>query len=628
MTDGENVRGISLPSHVYLSPTSFFRTPVVPRAGRLAHRRRMNMGWLVAMICAVAIPLHAGAVFSPTMDVASHVDIRLESWLESVPSFGFVPVTVRIRNGDSQAHTWVVTSSNGYGMGGGLRADAEMTVEPGRDAERVIYAPVTAHTDRAYYYGALSFAVAGYGVDSSAAGAVTHTSGYGGSRTEFIGMSRVVASKHWSALKDKLDPSGTSGVRSGASRSDLEGSEVDMTAAPEDWRGYSGLAQLWMEEGEWLGMRPAAKAAMLDWVAMGGRVYVLASDGSEARAGQLGLPRKVKDARRYGAGEMVLMAWDGKGMSVDEMAREIRRSDTNGLCSQLGGYDKSWDLRDLAGNLSLKSGLIFGFIAIFGILVGPVNLFWLAPAGKRQRMFWTTPLLSLAGSVLLVAIMILQDGIGGSGARLTLAILQPEQKRLAIMQEQVSRTGVLLRRSFPIAETGWMQPLEMAKSTGFNPLRENRYSYTETDTSREGDWFASRSVQGHLLETVRPSRAAIEWFAAAAGQPPSVLSNIESTLKIVFIVDENHGVWMAQDVGTGEKKPATPSTRAQLDAWLRDGPKKLAGPVLSAAMASLVQQTGCVFAEVTDASKLAVPTLASIRWSEDRAIIAGPFLKR
>ena len=175
------------------------------------------------------------------------------------------------------------------------------------------------------------------------------------------------------------------------------------------------------------------------------------------------------------------------------------------------------------GSCRVRSGLIFGFIAIFGILVGPVNLFWLAPAGKRQRMFWTTPLLSLGGSLLLVAIMVLQDGIGGNGARLTLAILQPEQKRLALMQEQVSRTGVLLKRSFPIVEPGWMQPLDLAKAESSYSSREGRHSFDETDTTRTGDWFASRSVQAQLLETVRPSRAAIEVFPpAAAGQPPSV----------------------------------------------------------------------------------------------------------
>jgi hypothetical protein len=568
----------------------------------------------------------AAASFSPTVDPGSHVDIRLESWLESLPVCGFVPLTVRIRNGDAQTHTWAVTSSSGYGTGGGLSTSADITVEGGHSGERVIYAPVTAQTSRSYYYGALNFNLSGYGVKLGPAGSVNHSGSYGTGRTPFIGMSKMLAAKHWSALRSKLSASTGSG--SGPPRTELDGSEVDMTAAPEDWRGYSGLVQLWMDENEWLAMRPAAKAAMFDWLAMGGRVYVMATENSEARAQHLGLPRMTGDTRPHGAGTVVLMAWNGVGTTLDRIAAEIDRTDSDGLRSHLENYDnQSWELRTLAGELSLKAGLIFGFIAVFGILVGPVNLFWLAPAGKRQRMFWTTPLLSLGGSLLLVAIMVLQDGIGGNGARLTLAILQPEQKRLALVQEQVSRTGVLLKRTFPIAEPGWMQPLDVAKGAASNPLRDGRYSFVETDTMRLGDWFASRSVQAHLLETVRPSRAAIEVFPSkVAGQPPSVLSNVESSLKVLFIVDES-AVWIAEDVGTGEKKLATPSTKGQLELWLRDGPRKLAGPVISAALANLEKQTGCAFAEVTDATKFAVPTLSSIRWNSDHAIIAGPFLQ-
>src|SRR4051812_6508518 len=465
--------------------------------GSCGRWRYAALTWLV--VTALTVCLRGASVFSPTMTPNSHVDIRLESWLEALPSHGFVPLTVRIQNGTSQEQTWKITSSNGYGMGGGgLNSTVSMTVEAGRSGERVIYAPVTAQTSSGYYYGTLNLSVSGYGVSPGVAGSINHPGSYGGGRTGYIGMGRAVAANHWSALRNKLTTSGA--ARPGTTRSELDGSEVDMAAAPEDWRGYSALAQLWMDESEWLAMRPAAKAAMLDWVAMGGRVYVLTAENSEARAQQLGLPPQVGDIRRHGIGGIVLMGATKGSVSLDTMVNEIHRSDTSGLRTQLEGYDNPWGLRKLAGELSLKSGLIFGFIAIFGILVGPVNLFWLAPAGKRQRMFWTTPLLSLGGSLLLLAIMVLQDGIGGSGARLTLGILQPEQKRLAIMQEQVSRTGVLVGRSFPIGEPGWMQPLELSHAGSINPLRENRYLYTETDTMRKGDWFSSRSVQGHLLE--------------------------------------------------------------------------------------------------------------------------------
>lgn len=603
------------------------------RTAKSTKLRLHHSGFVIRIFsCAIALALlsssslFAGSMFQPSMELESRVDIRLESWLETRPHAGHVPMTVRIHNGDSQPHSWTITSDDGYGGAGGARMTATMTVEAGRAAERVFYFPVTAQTGNGYYYGSLGFSVNGFGVKDSSAGALHHSSSYGGNRTEFIGMSRKLSAKHWSALRDKLNNSGSS---SSSTRSDLYGSEVDMPSAPEDWRGYSGLTQLWMDESEWQTLRPAAKAAILDWVAMGARVYLLAPDASAERAKTLALPAKVKDSHPHGAGDIMLMAWDGKALPLDSVVREIRSAEAASTRRQLGEYDAKWALRDLAGDLTLKSGLIFGFITVFGILIGPVNLFWLAPAGRRQRMFWTTPLLSLGGSLLLLAIMVLQDGVGGNGARLTLAILQPEQKRMALIQEQVSRTGVLLGRAFPIAEPGWMEPLTLNSSAGFNPMREIRYKHEQDEHSRTGDWFSSRSVQAHLLETVRPGRGVIEVFApAAAGQPPSVLSSIETPLRKLFIVDESNAVWVAEDVGTGEKKVTKTATHAQLGDWMRNGPGKLAGPVLTASLKRLGQGTGCVFAEAADASNLAVPTLSAIRWTDDHAIIAGPYIKR
>src|SRR4051812_23558345 len=91
------------------------------------------------LLSAVLIPsaVRAAPTFSPTVDLTSHVDIRMETWLESVPNGGFVPVTLRIRNGDTQPHTWEFTSnSGGYGAVGGVSASARLTVEPGQTSER------------------------------------------------------------------------------------------------------------------------------------------------------------------------------------------------------------------------------------------------------------------------------------------------------------------------------------------------------------------------------------------------------------------------------------------------------------------------------------------------------------
>jgi hypothetical protein len=99
-------------------------------------------------------------------------------------------------------------------------------------------------------------------------------------------------------------------------------------------------------------------------------------------------------------------------------------------------------------------------------------------------------------------------------------------------------------------------------------------------------------------------------------------------LKILFIVDESGRVWKTEDLGAGEKRVLISSTRGHFDAWRRDGFAKHSGPVIHATLAQLGGQKGCAFAEAADASKLAVPTLGSIRWTHDFAIIAGPYTTR
>jgi hypothetical protein len=173
-----------------------------------------------------------------------------------------------------------------------------------------------------------------------------------------------------------------------------------------------------------------------------------------------------------------------------------------------------------------------------------------------------------------------------------------------------------------------MQPLRIENPLlSYPSYREVRYNYNESDTQRSGDWFSSRSVQAHVLEAVRPSRASVEVFAGEGGHAPSVLSNVETSLKLIYVVDESGAVWQAEDVGTGEKKQTRASSRAEFDRWLREGVRKEAGPVFGAAFDALVGQRGCVFAEAAQPSKLAIPTLSSVRWTDDHAIIAGPYIK-
>ncbi|QIF04862.1 hypothetical protein [Roseimicrobium sp. ORNL1] len=575
------------------------------------HRRILALA-LLGCIAAGSAP--AATVLSPRMDTASGIDIRLESWLDACPPAGFVPIRIRIRNVEKQTHTWTITSQSNNGGS----SSVDITVEGGKEGERMMYAPILLQAEATYYTN-VGFRVSGPGVAEEAAGNVQNGGGYASSRTEYIGMSASLHAKGWSALEGKFSSSSHSSAN-------LQGSKVDMSSAPEDWRGYAGLAQLWMDESEWTSMSGSAKAAMLEWVALGGDVHLLCADTSDARLEQLGLPPLLKSGRRVGAGEIHAHSWDGNSLPLVAMVSEIRGVKDTTRRELMSDYRGKWGLAEIVGPLTIKSGLIFGFIAIFGLLVGPVNLFLLAGTGKRQRLFWTTPLLSLGASALLLALMVLQDGIGGSGARSVFALMLPDQKRVAVTQEQVVKTGVLLGRSFERADADLMAPLNLTSAS--QPSNwESRYNVEESETKRGGAWFASRSLQAHLLQTVRPSRAGVEVFAAEGGGAPSVLSTVEATLQRVFIVDQNSKVWTAEDVGTGEKKVMKASTEAELNQWMNDHAGKTSGPMIAHLLKQVERRPGFAYAEAAEASKFAVATLPSIRWNHERLLLAGPYVK-
>jgi len=592
----------------------------------------MSRHSLLLLLCPVIFLLGAvsaraaGTVMQPSVDPRSGIDIHLNSWLESCPPFGIVPIRVEIANRTNAPHTWEVRAQDGYGADGTIISSTAITVDAGRTASTMLYVLTKPLTGTYGYYRNMNFVVSGHGVTSGMTGGLRSASSGSGTATEFVAMSTTLSSKGWSQLKSLFGTSSGSTSRRFGSF-ELDGVEVEMKSAPTDWRGFSGLNQLWLAESDWVTMNEGAKAAMMEWVALGGSVMVMTEDTGDAKLEQLKFPAGAGTKRRHGLGRITAWLWNGKTLPVDGIAQAIKDADDHSLRKQLGEYNPAkWSLHKLVGDLGLKHGLIFGFVAVFGILMGPVNLFLLAPASRRHRLFVTVPALSVLGSALLVSLMILQDGMGGNGARLTLALLMPEQKKMLLRQEQVSRTGVLLKRSFASDETSWMQPLPLGDSSSLGRMRDMNHHYNENPFERSGDWFTSRAIQAQLITTSRPTRAAIEFTAGEGDAPPSVLSTVEVPLDKLFVVDAAKKVWSAENVGTGEKKVLRASTETDFNAWMKSR-RTDAGPVVAAALDDLASATGYAFAEAASGSKVAVKTLASIRWNNDRVIYAGPCMK-
>ena len=401
-------------------------------------------------------------------------------------------------------------------------------------------------------------------------------------------------------------------------------SEVDPSSAPEDWRGWTTLREFVLTDDDWTAMPTASRRAMLQWLALGGHVVLLADDTDRDRLDRIGLPASQADGRRrVGAGEVIALANEAISRGTADTALGdalIERP--------VGWADSPWSgvgLGRQAGFLErgLPVAAILTFLALLAIIAGPVNIMLLAGGGRPARIFWTTPVISLVATSLLLGLMFFRDGVGGAGARRTLCLLDPDRNTMAILQEQFSRTGILLGGSFPIREPSWMQPQPITTTPYNVPTVTGSFVEIE-DQRRSGDWFTSRSDQAFTLQAVRPGRGRIE--LAGSAEAPEVLSSLDVTLARVLLIDDQGKWWKTGPLGAGERRRLEPADAAEFESVHNELVGGASHPV-ARAINRLNGLPGYAWAEAAEPGKVAIATLDAIRWSQDKAWFVGPIVR-
>jgi hypothetical protein len=277
------------------------------------------------------------------------------------------------------------------------------------------------------------------------------------------------------------------------------------------------------------------------------------------------------------------------------------------LASSLASSSESSDLIEVKPNVPL----LFGFMGLFAIIVGPVNVFALARR-RRGRLFWTTPFISLCASALLIGMIVAQDGLGGHGVRGAEVCLFPQSRNAVVMQEQVSRVGLLLDSSFQTRDPVFMRQLELpARENGPARGRELR----NEGTSYAKGWFVSRAAQAQRIVAVVPTRAEITLLNAAdvrdKGDAPVIVSGFDTTLDTLSYTDGQHRNWQGQTIRTGQKQT------------LESAPENARPFEVTEALRLLAVQPGYFRATASHGADY-VTTLGSIHWTDQPVNYVGP----
>jgi len=224
----------------------------------------------------------------------------------------------------------------------------------------------------------------------------------------------------------------------------------------------------------------------------------------------------------------------------------------------------------------------------------------------------------------LVGLIILQDGFGGSGRRLVLMEVRPDgdQNAAFIHQEQVSRTGVLTRSGFTVDTPAFFSPVPIATSPWARFTTSNAkgtFNLQPSGASLEasGDWFQSRSEQGHLLSAVIPTRGRIE----STSNPEQMVSTFDFPIETLFYTSDGKQWLRADKIETGKSFKLTPIEFSMADPEIMELENSFTKR--NRELFSSVRKRPGHFIAVTDAAP-AINTHPGVRWQETKTVITGP----
>ncbi|MCF7733844.1 MAG: hypothetical protein K9N23_19310 [Akkermansiaceae bacterium] len=526
-------------------------------------------------------------------NILSHTDpdgagIAVEAAFEPHGRWSFVPLEVTLKQAGGKAAEWqLMMEAPGYGRGS-FRSGVGLLAKTRQTRASILLVGGTTT-----YYGSSSNP---FYLSAKRAGGGSVRNSFGGSGGRNGGT-------------DPLVSTGLS-LSSG-------GTAFDCTLAPSDWRAYAGYSGLVVKESEWNGMAPAARSAIRQWVRLGGRLVV--ADATPGSFSGLPVPDSASTGGMVSRGGVKMLTQEGGDTFSSALDQLEQQRDSNWFHSAIEGNTlNEWEVR--APGLfaaGMGQGVIVLMILVvlaFAVLVGPVNLFLLAPARRRHRLFFTTPLISLGAGVLLVVAVLLSDGLGGKGRRHVWLESVPAENTAYLVQHQHSRCGAMFSTGFEIPEAAYFAPLSMDHLSGSFEVS------LEADKVRaEGPWFSSRQEQGFLLAVARPGRGRLE--LGGTTERPTLTSAFDFPLASCYwLAPDGESWWKCGELGQGTAVALAPATQQEMAAAVAEF-TGAAPAEYEPALETATRRPGYFVALAPRVA--AIETHRSIKW-DTRGIVTGP----
>ncbi len=600
---------------------------------------------LLTAIVSLILTLPQAQAQSPLIrknyDKQGKTSAKLTALFNKIPQTGYMPIRLEVKNNQNSEKSWTIKcvsrNENSFyyrrnDENGGIESEFHYTCPAKSSKTFDFYVPVIT----AIPYSGSDTASSNLRITLSSSGSQNETETIAGSQV-IDRPSVLLSSSLYTAQSSRLDSLLPS---SGYSRTTAEyASSFIPTQLPNDWKGYAGYDALVCTDNEWRAMEKSVQLAILEWNRLGGHLLILTQDPS-SNFKNLHIsddaPSGKKLQRSFGSVSLLPIGSINDASlatSIDSNLRSRSTQRLNAIVNDIThNATNTWQLQESLGTLSFNPFFLILILIGFGILVGPVNLFVFAKSGQRHKLFITTPIIAAGATILILLLIIIQDGFGGHGKRIQLIELRSDngENKAYVQQEQIARTGIILGHSFETSSPCTISPVPLIQSHFARVTHENQgnssnYIANHGDKGLvcEGDWFQSRSVHGHYLESVIPSRARITLKSSAPS--PTITSSFNFPLKSLIFRDKQGLFWQATDIKPGE---SVKLSKINHDEALKriTALSDSMSPRLQRNLLKLWSRNGHFVATTEQAP--AIDTLDSIKWTQTTSVILGPVMTK
>lgn len=334
---------------------------------------------------------------------------------------------------------------------------------------------------------------------------------------------------------------------------------------PGDWRAYSPFSGVFVAERDLAELSSEAKAALRDYAAAGGCVFLVGAEAlpaefADAPFAAFAVPAAASPsldspalaapgaARRCGLGLLATLpaevAAPGEGDIDEETGAFVLRHVLRAF-SVLDDPDQTTER--LAGKSALAEGLGKPPVALFllllfafSVLAGPVAIWLLARRNRRIHILWVLPAASAVFSAAILLSLLLREGVRPT-VDLRGGVLLDQRAGRALSLSTASFYSPLTLGAVDLPADAAVEPAAPHRG---GDLRQGR-------AARYGGWIAPRTPGGFHLATVRATPLRLDVREGRDGGAPEVVNAFGAPVERLWLLDSGGASWTARDLGPG-----------------------------------------------------------------------------